>query len=997
MAIANKLEITLSFKPLMDGLNRFTAGLNQRLKQVQDFNAKIRNGDAALQSALGQVGAVLGAAALTRFAREAREADKVQAQLISTLARTKQSGAIDALNAQAAALQKLTLFGDESINTVQRLLITYGLTAEQTMGMTEAVLDFAQANNISAESAAQFIGKALKGDSAELGRYNIVLDRTKDRVTAVTAALREFANGQSRAAVPDAATRDVEARFADATENLGRATNQVAVPFLQALIPLLERVAQLAQGFSDALKPIAPILGNLASLVLAAVVPLGLLKGAMTAVKMATNLLSSGFAALAGKSFLQLNTQLALMTQRFGKVDGLLRTFTGSWANLGRAVAVATMALSAFFLGFEAGKMVIAAIESAAMRRLEAEDAVGARIAEQNKALNQQISSIGSLTDARKAQAAIEERVSKDRARIAELEKKEADGAKKRERELANSEGRRAVGVNVGALDPVEASELRKLRANVALMEAQRRTVNDPAFIERLIQQNVNASASASLQMSDEERETAERLRHTRALFELETQIREAAFDGNTTLEDRLIAERDLLINLDELGRDQYELAVNRINIEADERERKRKEEADKKAKDEAELAAAKTRQEQEQQYSREIAALEFDLQLIEQDRFLLQEEKDRLRIAKLDEINAKIAARIALLEREQELQPDPERQGQIDGLRGQQRDNQAQGDSLKPLSILGGLEAAAVAMQSRIGTIAQQISGAFTSVGDSIRTSLGGALADMVLRATSFKDAVIGFSSAVATAFVNAGAQMVADWIMSHLIMENVRRIFGLKRVAEEATTQAALTGIEATGATARTGIAAGAAATNTAIATTEAGAIATAAGIAGVFRSIMELGPIAGPLVFGTAIAGMVALVASLAKGFATGGIVEGPGSGTSDSILARLSNGEGVIRARSVGLFGRDFIEGINAGILDLDALPSHIAAGLTLPDYALPGGGRMPLQGRSGGSGEAAASPTFVFVDSPASAARAQRKYTDARFVQLSRKHQGRRIR
>ena len=42
-------------------------------------------------------------------------------------------------------------------------------------------------------------------------------------------------------------------------------------------------------------------------------------------------------------------------------------------------------------------------------------------------------------------------------------------------------------------------------------------------------------------------------------------------------------------------------------------------------------------------------------------------------------------------------------------------------------------------------------------------------------------------------------------------------------------------------------------------------------------------------------------------MGKGYATGGIVRGPGSGTSDSIPARLSNGEGVMTAQAVQMFG------------------------------------------------------------------------------------------
>src|SRR5690625_7231339 len=48
----------------------------------------------------------------------------------------------------------------------------------------------------------------------------------------------------------------------------------------------------------------------------------------------------------------------------------------------------------------------------------------------------------------------------------------------------------------------------------------------------------------------------------------------------------------------------------------------------------------------------------------------------------------------------------------------------------------------------------------------------------------------------------------------------------------------------------------------------------------------------------------------------GRATGGLVLGPGSATSDSIPARLSNGEFVMRAASVKKYGTAFMSAINA---------------------------------------------------------------------------------
>ena len=53
--------------------------------------------------------------------------------------------------------------------------------------------------------------------------------------------------------------------------------------------------------------------------------------------------------------------------------------------------------------------------------------------------------------------------------------------------------------------------------------------------------------------------------------------------------------------------------------------------------------------------------------------------------------------------------------------------------------------------------------------------------------------------------------------------------------------------------------------------------------------------------------------------ALGLRSGGFVSGPGTATSDSVPAMLSNGEYVINAASVNKFGQDFLDNINAGRL------------------------------------------------------------------------------
>lgn len=90
------------------------------------------------------------------------------------------------------------------------------------------------------------------------------------------------------------------------------------------------------------------------------------------------------------------------------------------------------------------------------------------------------------------------------------------------------------------------------------------------------------------------------------------------------------------------------------------------------------------------------------------------------------------------------------------------------------------------------------------------------------------------------------------------------------------------------------------------------------------------------------GGGLGGMVSKVGA----FATGGYVSGPGTGTSDSIPARLSNGEYVIRSSAVGAYGRSFLDAINNLRLPRFATGGPVGQ---LPPEAT----RAPSQGGQGG--------------------------------------------
>lgn len=95
-----------------------------------------------------------------------------------------------------------------------------------------------------------------------------------------------------------------------------------------------------------------------------------------------------------------------------------------------------------------------------------------------------------------------------------------------------------------------------------------------------------------------------------------------------------------------------------------------------------------------------------------------------------------------------------------------------------------------------------------------------------------------------------------------------------------------------------------------------------------------------------------GGLATATSGIRRFASGGLLAGPGSGTSDSIMAMLSNGEFIMRAAAVKKYGADYMQRLNKGLLPKmtrKGMPKF-AAGGAVKGYA--SGGKA--SGGGGGS-------------------------------------------
>ncbi len=179
------------------------------------------------------------------------------------------------------------------------------------------------------------------------------------------------------------------------------------------------------------------------------------------------------------------------------------------------------------------------------------------------------------------------------------------------------------------------------------------------------------------------------------------------------------------------------------------------------------------------------------------------------------------------------------------------------------------------------------------------IGESFGSALNGMITGAQTWRSAMSSIFQQVADAFLQ---QIVIQPFQQWIAMQARMLAIKLGFVQQEQAVDAAASATTVAQKSAET----------TAVVSMDAAK--AGAGAAASQASIPYVGP-------ALAVAAMVAMVAAVmgllgnAKKFATGGLVTGPGSATSDSIPARLSAGEFVMNAAAVKRVGVDFLQSLN----------------------------------------------------------------------------------
>jgi tape measure domain-containing protein len=179
------------------------------------------------------------------------------------------------------------------------------------------------------------------------------------------------------------------------------------------------------------------------------------------------------------------------------------------------------------------------------------------------------------------------------------------------------------------------------------------------------------------------------------------------------------------------------------------------------------------------------------------------------------------------------------------------------------------------------------------------IGESFGSALNGMITGAQTWRSALANIFQQVSDAFLQ---QIVIQPFQQWIAMQARMLALKLGFVQQEQAVEAAASASTVAQKSAET----------TAVVSMDAAK--AGAGAAASQASIPYVGPV-------LAVAAMVAMVAAVmgllgnAKKFASGGLVSGPGTSTSDSIPARLSAGEFVMNAAAVKRVGVDFLHSIN----------------------------------------------------------------------------------
>jgi hypothetical protein len=164
------------------------------------------------------------------------------------------------------------------------------------------------------------------------------------------------------------------------------------------------------------------------------------------------------------------------------------------------------------------------------------------------------------------------------------------------------------------------------------------------------------------------------------------------------------------------------------------------------------------------------------------------QKYKERKRI--LTEEQELITAQIEKLKDLQNTAP-PSEQGSIEqkivGLQGRQGQigTEAMGMGPDPESFSENFSATLINLQNQFGTVAQQMAQTFADVFNAATASISNSIQGLIYGTMTWGAALANIGTGIIKSLIQSFADMVASWIMSHVIMKGVMTAWGAFKAA--------------------------------------------------------------------------------------------------------------------------------------------------------------------------------------------------------------------
>lgn len=241
--MANNVE----FKVLFD-----TSELKKAFKDIDSNLGGVQKSFSDVGKKAGVIFAGL-TASIYGFAKAGQEQERAVNALNQSL---KNSGnyseeASKQLQKYAGELQKITLFGDETIVKAQSLIAAFGFEGDQLKRLTKATADLAQAKGMDLASAADVVAKSIGTSSNALGRYGISMDGAtskSEKAEIVIGKINKLFGGQAEAA----------AKGLGSIDRMTNALSDMAEEIGLAMAPAVERFAEMVIMLADKFNNLSP-------------------------------------------------------------------------------------------------------------------------------------------------------------------------------------------------------------------------------------------------------------------------------------------------------------------------------------------------------------------------------------------------------------------------------------------------------------------------------------------------------------------------------------------------------------------------------------------------------------------------------------------------------------------------------------------------------------------------------------------------------------------